>query len=154
MFNRIVFGGGLIRNTIYLGGLSFDSDLKKEPMIASYSDMRYGEGVLLVGIIFNINGSILLQSEVNLCKMSKIMVIIVGQKSESLEVSKHILVIEISFHNNNTMDTQGQCETLCIFLLCLAVLGDREVFGNVACDNDLLPSIKHWTNYPWNREVK
>lgn len=133
-------------NTMHLGGLSFDSDLKKGPMIASYSGIKYGEGVSLVDRIYNVNGSRLVQKEINLCKMSKSVVIIAGQKCELLEASKHIFVIDTSFHNDVTMDTNTNYVKSGIFLQCLAVSGDREVCEDVAWDNDLLPIIKHCKN--------
>ena len=117
----------LAKNTIYLGGLSFNFDIKTGPTIASYDNIRFFEGVSLVDRVSNINGSNFFCSEINLCEMSKRVVIIIGDKSELLEASQHTLVVYTSFHNDKTTDTNVSYTQSGIILLCLAILGDREV---------------------------
>ena len=100
----------------------------------------------LVDRIANVNGSYFFGSEINLCKMSKRVVIIVGEKSELLEASQHTLVVDASFHNDKTTYANVRHTKSVIILLCLAVLGNIEVCGDLAWDNDVLPKIKSCKN--------
>ena len=54
-------------------------------MVASYDDIRFDEGISLVDRVSNVNNYKIFRSEINLCKMSKRVVVIIGEKTNYLK---------------------------------------------------------------------